>query len=304
MEGSPVHQTMVKAMALISPLTLINPDAPEFRATNCQTLHDITRFCHEKAVHEMFSFGQSYPFFEHSSKQLFYQVPLHWWVINLDDGFLQKEKDKYIYLENIVSIPMLALWEGIIAVPWAGPPPLDIKGFASVLFRATTDNSLLTSTRSSYSKRNYFMISRNFCSFYARFGVHFSTVESMVSDRTAENYISFSFKGGAADFQRRLTRVQMIATLLEEYGFRVQTKEDTAVARIEGFDQKTMEDRLKVLGYLTMHTRQLDMVMANPRSVAYFTTRLRQDLANICPLIPNATCSAPEKKTMNISRSY
>jgi pyruvate,water dikinase len=142
----------------------------------------------------------------------------------------------------------------------------------------------LTSVKSSYANRNYFMISRNFCSLYSRFGFHFSTVESMVSERASENYISFSFKGGAADFGRRLARTQLVAALLEEYGFRVQVKEDAAFARIEGLDQKTMEDRLKVLGYLSMHTRQLDMVMSDPRALAHYAAKLRQDLAGVCPL--------------------
>ena len=32
---------------------VVDPDLPEFRPEECKTFHDITRFCHEKAVREM-----------------------------------------------------------------------------------------------------------------------------------------------------------------------------------------------------------------------------------------------------------
>jgi pyruvate,water dikinase len=280
-QDSPVHKTLEKALKLITPLNLLDPDSLYFKAANCQTFHDLTRFCHEKSVQEMFNFGKEEQFAEKASKQLHHNVPMQWWIINLDDGFKEEVSGKYVKLEQIACTPLLALWDGMVAIPWQGPPAVSGKGFASVMFQATTNPALATPFKTSFSNKNYFMISRHFMNLQSRFGFHFATVEVMAGPRLTENYLSFAFKGGAADLKRKQARVEFLAEILDELDFRVNIKEDTAQARVEQLSQEDMEMRLRVVGYLLMHTRQLDMVMTDPKAVKHYRNRMNSDIEKI-----------------------
>lgn len=281
MLGSSVHTTLEKVMQHIVPLTLTDPDCPDFRAANCATLHDITRFCHQKAVEEMFREGKDARFPKHLAKQLYHGRPLQFWVVDLEDAFLSPPQGKLIPLEHITSPPMHALWHGMMHIPWEGPPPIHARGFLSVLAESALDPGFEPSGASIYSMKNYFLVSKRFCTLQSRFGYHFCTVETLAGDVDAENFAAFRFKGGAADADRRLMRVRLIAEILEEHGFRVQVIRDSLAARMEGLPLEHMLSALRILGYLVMHTRQLDMVMSSPEAVQHYREKITRQLGTV-----------------------
>jgi pyruvate,water dikinase len=266
--GSSVYRALEEVSKHILPLNLLNPEDPDFKPSACETFHDITRYSHEKAGEAMFTFGVRQPFPGKQSRQLMADVPMQFWLIDLDDGFVPEHEDpRYVRLSEIVSIPMLAVWRGMTAVPWPGPPPINPRGFMEVLVGSTADPALVPSMPSAYATRNYFMISKSYLSLQSRFGYHFCTVEALVGDRVIENFIGFQFKGGAASMERRSRRARMIGEVLTEKGFRTDRHKDVLRARIEGYDRPVMEASLAMVGYLLIHTRQLDMVMSDDAAV-------------------------------------
>jgi len=208
-------------------------------------------------------------------------VPMQWWVLDLEDGFREPVTGPHVHISNIQSLPMQALWAGITAKPWAGPPALDGSGFVSVMTQAACNPNLCSDGASEYTQRNYFMISKCFCNLTSRMGFHFSTVETLVGDPLYENYVRFSFKGGAADMRRRVRRTRLIASVLEEQGFEIEAHDDMLIARVSGLSSDETLADLRILGYLTMHTRQLDMIMLNPDQVAYYRSMMCKDIADL-----------------------
>jgi len=284
MEGSPIHQLLREALVHITPLHLTAPDSPHFKPASCRTLHDITRFCHEKALAEMLKLGRRYGSRDQSAKQLYVVgAPSQWWVVNLEDGFREDAdlSGPFIRIEDIVSEPMLAIWQGMTAVPWQGPPAVSLRGFGSIIAQSAMNPQLDPAVRSSMSGRNYFLVSRNYCNLSVRLGYHFALAEASFSELLTESYVNFSFQGGAADERRRRRRVGLLGDTLREIGFRVDIKGDSLTARIEKRPVPYLKERLMVLGYLLIHTRQMDMVMHDEARVDRYLDKIRADIEMI-----------------------
>jgi pyruvate,water dikinase len=61
----------------------------------------------------------------------------------------------------------------------------------------------------------------------------------------------------------------------------VTVKKDSLFSRIDNREKDFMEKRLKALGYLTIHTRQIDMIMAKESTVNYYKSKFKKDIGEI-----------------------
>jgi len=278
MAGSPVFESLREVTRLILPLNLTDPEAPDFKPEACATYHDITRYAHEMSVRDMFNFGSKSGLVSQASKQLVCKVPMQWWVVNLDDGFSRQVPERFVDLGDIVSPPMLAIWAGIVAVPWAGPPPASKAGMMNIFLQATMNPELAEGAAGGFNERNVFMISKRYACLNSRFGFHFTTIESMLTDGDFDSYAGFKFSGGAADESRRVLRAELIGEILERYDFQTKLRGDNLFAKAESRRHDFILDRLRILGYLLVHTRQLDMAIADRGAADALRQRLLADI--------------------------
>jgi pyruvate,water dikinase len=243
---------------LIIPLNLMDRRSKEFRPENCRTYHDITRFAREKAIQVMFGLMDDVAQGRVPALRLLQlktALPLNLHLVDLGDGLASHETP--VPPEDIISRPMRALWRGIShpGIAWAGPVPVDVGGFLHVL-----GQSAIRPPEKFWDK-TYAIVAANYVNYACRLGYHFQSVDSYVGDVPGNNYINFTFKGGAADDTRRVRRIRLIATVLDRLGFDMEIFGDVIRARFRRRPQSEMEDRLDLVGRLMAYVRQMDMLM-------------------------------------------
>jgi pyruvate,water dikinase len=255
---SPVLARVRAVADLIIPLNLVDRRSPNFRPENCRTYHDITRFAHEKAIQVMFGLMDDVAQGRVPALKLLKlktPLPLNLHLVDLGDGLASHTTP--VPPEDIISRPMRALWQGIShpGITWAGPVPVSVGGFLHVL-----GQSAIRPPEKFWDK-TYAIVAANYVNYACRLGYHFQSVDSYVGNLPAENYINFTFKGGAADDIRRVRRIRLIATVLERLGFTMEIFGDVIRARFRRHPAPEMEDRLDLVGRLMAYVRQMDMLM-------------------------------------------
>jgi pyruvate,water dikinase len=258
LEGAPLLQALGRALAHVTPLTLLDPAGEDFRPERCQSLHDITRFAHEKAMGEMFDLGEGTGDRDEEAVVLRAGIPVAIHLLDIGGGL--GGHGKKALPEDVRSVPFAAFLRGMRAMTWPEPRAADVQGILGMMAHtATISEDELHRT----AEKSLALIAANYMNFSIRLGYHFSQVEAWVGDQLNDNYVRFFFKGGGAVVDRRLRRVRLIGEILAKLDFRVQVTGEVVRAVAAKYRRADLERTLEAMGKLTAYTKQLDMAMFN-----------------------------------------
>lgn len=270
MKDTAVYEHLKRVAELMTPLNLVNPRSSGFVASKCRTLHDIARFAHENSYNEMFRVSDLASKIHGWSVKLQACLPLDLHLIDLGKGIKEDpESDPgKVGIHQITSLPFKALLTGMLDkdICVHEPKPINFSGLMSVMREQALSPGHVGER---FGDRSYALIADKYLNFSSRVGYHYSVIDAYCGETINKNYITFSFKGGAADKIRRTRRVKAIALILEKEGFAVDVKVDKVDARLQKYPRSYIETKLEVLGRLLIFTRQMDMLMNTEQSVEW-----------------------------------
>lgn len=254
----PYFRRLRKLLDTVTPLHLTDPRAGNFIPEECRSFHDMIRFCHEQAVRTMFSLGDRLGQPGRNRKKILSDLPFDIFVVDVGGGLGSTvPAGQAIPIGEIASAPFLALWAGIThpSVHWQDLPHFDWRQFSET----TLGDGIATADSPEYA--SYAVLGGDYVNLIMRFGYHFTLIDALCGDNSANNYCQFRFAGGGGDFSGRLLRLQLIATVLEQAGFQIETRGDLLDARISALPAADMQAPLRILGRLLGATRLMDMTL-------------------------------------------
>jgi pyruvate,water dikinase len=260
-EDTAIFDLLERVLSKVVPLNVLHPGAPEFRPAGCQTLHDITRFAHQKAMEEMFSGAMEAGRRRGFGLRLQSTIPLEVRVIDMDGSPAEQDGRRRVKVDDLGSVPLKAFWRGVEGEGWPSHArKVNLSGFVSVV---TTQMG--TGSRADFAEASFALVSTRYMLLSLHLGYHFTTFESMCTPEPSKNYIRMQFKGGGASADRRIRRIGLVMDLLSRMGFEHATRGDFLDTSISYADEGAIADKLRLLGRLTMLTKQLDMALANDK---------------------------------------
>ncbi len=259
----PYHRILEEALKFITPLELTDPAGDNFSPEGCRSMHDIIRFCHEKALLSMFTTGK--PGTGRGALRLSADIPLDVFLFDVGGGIgTEMKKNQSVPLNTVVSAPFQALWKGLSHrdVQWK-QKPFDWDAYDKIELAGGVPPK-----KDSFAFASYAVISADYLHFNIRFGYHFTIVDVLCGENSAENHCMLRFAGGGADFEHLTLRIDFLTGVLERLEFSVVKKGDLLEAKLPGLKKDLMIEKLDMLGRLLGASKLMDMVLDSEEMVA------------------------------------
>jgi len=266
-EKSPFMQRLKNVIDFVSPLRLIDPASDSFKPDGCRSMHDIIRFCHEKAVQEMFHISDRRIRKIRGSKKLKFDIPMLIYVLDVGGGLSEKTRNQTsVGIDEINSAPLIAMlkglnhpniqWGNVLHFDWAEHDKTVMSGGI-----ISPDSAMFAS---------HATVSLDYANLNLKFGYHFVIVDALFDEQTEVNSILFRFNGGGADLSKRMLRAKFLVRILEALDFEVLQKSDLVDAEFTSTDRETAAEKLDMLGRLLGATRLMDMYLKDDAMVDRF----------------------------------
>jgi pyruvate,water dikinase len=272
-ESTYEFQLLRRLLKRIAPLTLIDPEGTNFTPNGCKTFHDVLRFIHEKSTQTLVQIAEDPGFLKaRGGKRLKADLPLNLILIDIGGGLDDRTaKSGWALPEQITSLPMKALWQGMASPDvWStNPISADFKGLMSSLTRTQS----AAASGNPLAGMNVAVLGAAYLNLSLRVGYHFTVVDASLGPQLEKNSVFFRFIGGATDITRRSRRAALLMTILEKIGFKVEGKGDLVIARATSPKVERSKNHLYMIGRLIGFARQLDILMTDDASVGIYFER-------------------------------
>lgn len=266
---SPFARKLDYIMGFVSPLKLMDPQAPDFTPGGCRSLHDIIRFAHEAATREMFSIGDRAFGKTRGTKKLVAQIPMLIYLMDVGGGLADHTvSKKTVEPEDIHCVAFQAVWKGLNhpGIRWS-----EVSHFNWAEYDKIVMSGGIISAESA-QLASYAVLSPVYVNLNLKFGYHFVILDALCGDNSEENHILFRFNGGGGDDHGRSLRARFLQMVLQRLGFEVTRISDLVDARMAGATATATMEKLDQLGRLLGATRLMDMHLNAAAQVEPYVT--------------------------------
>ncbi|MCL5108565.1 MAG: PEP-utilizing enzyme [Chloroflexi bacterium] len=267
LDDSEILQLFRRLLPRIVPLRLVDPQRANFSVANCESVHDLTRFVHQMAMNEMVCLAERLSDEGWQATRLEADIPLAIQV--LDVSAETPRGSKSLRPEQITSLPLREFLRGLAERPWPGPRSVSLGGFMSVMAIHASEPHRL-------AEPCLVIASERYMNFSVRTGYHYSTVEALCPEMGGVGFVRFHFRGGGAAAECRERRERLLHELLVWSGFAVDCGPEMISAIAEHLTEAAVLRRVRLLAYLTVYTKQLDVLLTDDAVTSWYIEEFKK----------------------------